>query len=151
MNIELQFSIDSLVIGRKLVDVYATWDEASSANAFCQNKTSCFDAAAECFTDTNHPQSKFCKCPTGYQIISGSNRRRCGRNQQTMFHSFAFSFYRVEAIKSPYLSPIETDVVDYGLCGACTDENAACINAAGKQTCWCQAGYEKNGDKCRKD
>ena len=131
-----------------MVDVYENWDEASRANAFCQNKASCYDTAAECFNDTNHPQSKFCKCPTGYQIISDSNRRRCGRNQQTMFRSFAFSFYRLEAIKSQYLSPIETDVIE---CGTCTDDRAVCTNAAGKQTCWCQAGYEKNGDKCRKD
>jgi hypothetical protein len=135
-----------------LVDVYENWDEANRANAFCQNETSCYDTVAECFNDTNHPESKFCRCPTGYRIDTSSNRRQCGRNQQTMFFfSFSFSFFRIEAIKSQYLSPIENDVSNYGVCGACSDEHAVCINVAGKQTCWCQAGYVKNGDKCRKD
>jgi len=39
---------------------------------------------------------------------------------------------------------------NYGPCGVCTDNNAACIQAGGQRTCWCRSGYVKNGDKCGK-
>lgn len=60
-------------------------------------------------------------------------------------------FDHIEAIQGQYLSPIETNVAQYGECGTCADSHAACMKAADQRTCWCRAGYVKNGDKCGKN
>lgn len=61
-----------------------------------------------------------------------------------------YFFMILVPIKSSLLSPINSILSTYPPCGSCNADNAACISVAGKRTCWCRAGYFKNGDKCGK-
>jgi len=54
----------------------------------------------------------------------------------------------IEAIKGQLLSPLDSAPSSYGECGYCEDNNAACIKAGNQRTCWCRAGYVKDGNQC---
>lgn len=53
-----------------------------------------------------------------------------------------------ELVVSSLLSPLDQDVSNYGECGGCQDQNAACITAGDETTCWCRSGYQKRSNKC---
>ncbi|CAF0949210.1 unnamed protein product [Adineta ricciae] len=113
---------------RKLVKIYSTWADANASNAFCSDDASCIDLIAKCFNDTQHPTAKFCKCPYGYEVKN--NNEKC------------------EPIQISALSPLNTVQSNYAECGVCEDKNAVCIRAATQTTCWCQAGYKKENNRC---
>lgn len=60
---------------------------------------------------------------------------------------FSFSF-EIESIDNDQLSPLDTVVTDYKPCGYCLDEDAACMKAANRTTCWCRAGYGRVASQC---
>ena len=53
-----------------------------------------------------------------------------------------------EPIRISALSPLNTVQSNYAECGVCEDKNAVCIRAATQTTCWCQAGYKKENNRC---
>jgi hypothetical protein len=59
------------------VKIYRTWTDASLAQAFCSDNSSCIHNLAECYNDTTHPVTKFCKCPYGYDV--DATNEHCGK------------------------------------------------------------------------
>jgi len=141
-----------IFLGRKLVNIYKTWNEANAATALCIDAGSCIDVLAECYHDPANPSSKFCKCPIGYNTIEN---KKCGKRnlKKKFFFRFLIEYFVIiEIVESEPLSPLDSkpDNNNYGECGYCKDDNAACISAANQRTCWCRSGYVKRNNKCGK-
>ncbi len=76
-----------------------------------------------------------------------SNKNVVRQLIESHFSKQGFLFIELKVYSG--LSPSNT-ALPFDECGKCQVDNALCAFVGNQTTCWCQAGFIKNGNKCRK-
>ncbi len=137
-----------LFLERKSANIYENWASANASNDFCypSDPYTCRVSSAVCQNDSQHPEH-FCQCPPTYTPDYANQECRTYIDNS----HFIKKWFSVLIELKPYsgLSPSNT-TLSLDQCGKCQIDNALCAFVGHQATCWCEASFTKNEDKCGK-